>query len=188
MDDQFSDAARRTGKARRVSAVGGDAAADARDPHASRGCGVGRCAREERPAQRSRDSRRTPNRLLGSPPLQPPRLFPPSCALQTQGHAMSRPADRRKEFSMTEDARPPLSRRLMMRLMPPLCRVLNVPMRLVLALPISTPLGKRLMLAYLTGRKTGHHYRQPISYVRHGETLLTPGGGRWKLNLVEGQP
>ena len=43
------------------------------------------------------------------------------------------------------------------------------------------------MLVYLTGRKTGRHYRQPISYVRDGETLLTPGGGRWKLNLVEGQ-
>src|SRR5262249_36705 len=28
----------------------------------------------------------------------------------------------------------------------------------------------------------------PISYVRDGETLLTPGGGRWKLNLVEHQP
>src|SRR5262245_57165328 len=101
---------------------------------------------------------------------------------------MGRPAVRRKEISMTDDARPPLSRRLMMRLMPRVFRVVNVPMRLVLALPISTPLGKRLMLAYLTGRKTGRHYRQPISYVRDGETLLTPGGGRWKLNLVEGQP
>jgi hypothetical protein len=88
---------------------------------------------------------------------------------------------------MTDDARPPLSRRLMMRLMPRVFRVINVPMRLVLALPVSTPLGKRLMLAYLTGRKTGRHYRQPISYVRDGEMLLTPGGGRWKLNLVEGQ-
>jgi hypothetical protein len=60
-------------------------------------------------------------------------------------------------------------------------------MRLILGLPTSTPLGKRLMLAYLTGRKSGRHYRQPISYVRDGGTLLTPGGGRWKLNLVEGQ-
>jgi hypothetical protein len=44
------------------------------------------------------------------------------------------------------------------------------------------------MLVYLTGRKTGRHYRQPVSYIRDGESLLTPGGGRWKLNLVEGQP
>jgi hypothetical protein len=88
---------------------------------------------------------------------------------------------------MTDEAPPPL-RRLQMRLLPVVFRVVNLPMRSVLALPIATPLGKRLMLAYLTGRKTGRHYRQPISYVRDGETLLTPGGGRWKLNLVEGQP
>src|SRR5262249_43242895 len=74
------------------------------------------------------------------------------------------------------------------RVMPNVFRVVNVPMRLMLGLPISTPFGKRLMLAYLTGRRTGRHYRQPISYVRDGETLLTPGGGRWKLNLVERQP
>jgi hypothetical protein len=76
----------------------------------------------------------------------------------------------------------------MMRLMPRVFRVVNVPMRSVLALPIATPLGKRLMLVYLTGRKTGRRYRQPVSYVRDGAMLLTPGGGRWKLNLVEGTP
>ncbi|HXZ66225.1 MAG TPA: hypothetical protein VEH05_15915, partial [Streptosporangiaceae bacterium] len=31
-------------------------------------------------------------------------------------------------------------------------------------------------------------YRQPVSYVRDGDALLTPGGGRWKLNLVGGTP
>jgi hypothetical protein len=66
--------------------------------------------------------------------------------------------------------------------------IVNVPMRLILELPIATPLGKRLMLVYLTGRKTGRHYKQPVSYVRDGDALLTPGGGRWKLNLVEGRP
>jgi hypothetical protein len=89
---------------------------------------------------------------------------------------------------MTDQPRPPFSRRLMMRVMPRIFRVVNVPMRSVLALPIATPLGKRLMLVYLTGRKTGRQYRQPVSYVPDGETLLTPGGGRWKFNLVEGQP
>ena len=88
---------------------------------------------------------------------------------------------------MTTDARPPLSRRLMTKGMPVVFRVVNVPMRFVLGLPVSTPLGKRLMLLDLAGRKTGRHYRQPVSYVRDGETLRTPGGGRWKLNLVEGQ-
>jgi hypothetical protein len=33
-------------------------------------------------------------------------------------------------------------------------------------------LGKRLMLVYLTGRKSGRQYRQPISYIQDGETLL----------------
>jgi hypothetical protein len=35
-------------------------------------------------------------------------------------------------------------------------RVVNV-----LGLPVATPLGKRLMLVFLTGRKTGKQYRQP---------------------------
>jgi hypothetical protein len=43
------------------------------------------------------------------------------------------------------------------------------------------------MLVYFTGRKSGRTYRQPVSYVRADDTLLTPGGGRWKLNLQEGQ-
>jgi deazaflavin-dependent oxidoreductase (nitroreductase family) len=41
------------------------------------------------------------------------------------------------------------------------------------------------MLVSLTGRKTGKHYEQPVSYVPDGDTLLTPGGGKWKLNLRE---
>jgi F420H(2)-dependent quinone reductase len=83
---------------------------------------------------------------------------------------------------------PPLSRRVMVRVMPVVFRIVNVPMRLILSLRTATPPGKRLMLVYLTGRKSGRHYRQPISYIRDGETLLTPGGGKWKLNLVDGEP
>lgn len=67
-------------------------------------------------------------------------------------------------------------------------RIVNIPMRIVLGLPVATPPGKRLMLAFIVGRKTGKTYRQPMSYVRDGETLLTPGGGRWKLNLQDGMP
>jgi hypothetical protein len=89
---------------------------------------------------------------------------------------------------MTAEARLPRSRRLLMRVMPVVFRVFNVPMRFVLGLPIKTPLGKRLMLVYLTGRKTGRRSRQPVSYIRDEESLLTPGGGRWKLNLAAGQP
>jgi hypothetical protein len=38
------------------------------------------------------------------------------------------------------------------------------------------------------GRRTGRTYLQPVSYVRDGETLLTPGGGRWTRNLNDGEP
>jgi hypothetical protein len=78
----------------------------------------------------------------------------------------------------------PLGRRLQARMM----RVINVPMRIVLGLRFATPLSGRLMLVFLTGRRTGKSYRQPVSYVRQGTTLLTPGGGKWKLNLQEGRP
>jgi hypothetical protein len=64
---------------------------------------------------------------------------------------------------------------------------LNVPMRFILGLPFATPLSGQLMLLYLTGRKTGRSYHQPVSYVPDGDTLLTPGGGRWKLNLRPGE-
>jgi len=66
--------------------------------------------------------------------------------------------------------------------------IVNVPMRIVLGLPVATPLGKRLMLAFIVGRKTGRTYHQPMSYVRDGNTLLTPGGGKWKLNLQDEKP
>ena len=68
-----------------------------------------------------------------------------------------------------------------------LMNLVNVPMRFLLRLPIATPLSRQLMLLYLTGRKTGKTYLQPVSFVRDGDTLLTPGGGRWKLNLREGE-
>ena len=57
--------------------------------------------------------------------------------------------------------------------------------RPLLSLPFGTPISKRLMLIELTGRKSGRVYKQPVSYVRDGDTLLTPGGGNWKLNLRE---
>jgi deazaflavin-dependent oxidoreductase (nitroreductase family) len=101
-------------------------------------------------------------------PDQSPRPDPPSA----------------QESSRSGRARPPLGRRLQTRVF----RVVNVPMRAILGLPFGTPLGRNLMLAYIVGRKSGKTYRQPVSYVRDGETLLTPGGGRWKLNLSAGLP
>jgi deazaflavin-dependent oxidoreductase (nitroreductase family) len=67
-------------------------------------------------------------------------------------------------------------------------RAINVPMRAVLGLPVPTPLGANLMLISYTGRKTGKAYRQPVSYVRDDDVLLTPGGGRWTLNLRDERP
>lgn len=67
-------------------------------------------------------------------------------------------------------------------------RIVNVPMRTVLGMPFPTPLGGNLMLISYTGRKTGRAYRQPVSYARDGGVLLTPGGGRWTLNLRDGRP
>jgi hypothetical protein len=67
-----------------------------------------------------------------------------------------------------------------------LMRVVNVPMRRLLRLPFRTPLNRRLILLTFTGRKTGRMYRQPVSYVPDGDTLLTPAGGRWKLTCVRG--
>jgi deazaflavin-dependent oxidoreductase (nitroreductase family) len=69
-----------------------------------------------------------------------------------------------------------------------LFRLVNVPMRALLALPFPTPPGNRLMLVHHIGRKTGKHYRQPVSYVRDGDTLLTPGGGNWTRNLRDSEP
>ena len=45
----------------------------------------------------------------------------------------------------------PLGRRIQARMM----NVVNIPMRRILGLPFPTPLGGRLMLASLTGRRTG---------------------------------
>lgn len=85
---------------------------------------------------------------------------------------------------MPTSARRPLARRVQQRVF----RVVNVPMRLILGLPFATPLSGRLMLVFLTGRKTGRSYHQPVSYVRDGAVLLTPGGGNWKLNLTDAKP
>ncbi len=85
---------------------------------------------------------------------------------------------------MSERPNRPLGRRIQARVM----SMFNIPMRILLRLPFPTPLSGRLMLISYTGRKTGKAYLQPVSYVQYGDTLLTPGGGKWKLNLQDGQP
>jgi hypothetical protein len=84
----------------------------------------------------------------------------------------------------SRQSRRPLARRAQARFF----RMVNVPMRAALSLPFETPLSRRLMLITYTGRRSGKRYRQPLSYVAHDGVLLTPGGGRWKLNLRPGEP
>lgn len=95
--------------------------------------------------------------------------------------------EQQPEQRSEEQPTPPPSR-FRRSVQPKLMKLANVPMRQVLALPVPTPLGSRLMLAHIVGRRTGKHYRQPISYVRDGDVLLTPGGGKWKLNLDPATP
>jgi hypothetical protein len=85
---------------------------------------------------------------------------------------------------MSRKPKPRLGRRIQARV----TSMLNIFMRPILRLPFPTPLTKRLMLVSFTGRKTGRTYQQPLSYVQQDDTLLTPGGGKWKLNLREDQP
>jgi F420H(2)-dependent quinone reductase len=84
----------------------------------------------------------------------------------------------------SERLKRPLSRQIQARIM----ALVNVPMRVLLGLPFPTPLSGRLMLISYTGRKTGKLYRLPVSYVQQDKMLLTPGGGKWKWNLQDGQP
>lgn len=84
---------------------------------------------------------------------------------------------------MSEQDRRPFRRQWQARLM----RLVNVPMRLALRLPFKTPLNQQLMLLSYRGRKSGKSYLQPVSFVPDDGTLLTPGGGKWKLNLRDGE-
>lgn len=84
---------------------------------------------------------------------------------------------------MPTKPKPPFGRWIQARVM----SMLNVFMRPILRLPFPTPITKRLMLVSFTNRKTGKAYQQPVSFVQQGNTLLTPGGGKWKLNLREDQ-
>ena len=85
---------------------------------------------------------------------------------------------------VSERPKRPLSRQIQACVM----AVVNVPMRVLLGLPFPTPLSGQLMLIAYTGRKTAKLYRQPLSYVQQDKVLLTPGGGKWKWNLQDGQP
>jgi F420H(2)-dependent quinone reductase len=108
----------------------------------------------------------------------PAGASPPAANLGTAGPAVGAPVP-----AQATAANPVAQGRRQARIM----RIVNVPMRAVLSLPFPTPLSANLMLVAYTGVKSGKAYLQPVSYARDGDTLLTPGGGRWTLNLKGGR-
>src|SRR5690348_5464588 len=96
-------------------------------------------------------------------------------------HTSTRRIDPERDRQMTQPHPRPYNKHGTQRLM----RLINVPMRLALRIPFPTPLNRQLMLLSFTGRKSGRQYKQPVSYITNGGALLTPGGGKWKLNLRE---
>jgi len=48
-------------------------------------------------------------------------------------------------------------------------------------------MSRQLLLVSFMGRKTGRSYMRPVSYVRDGNELLIPGGGKWWKNLGSGR-
>ena len=59
-------------------------------------------------------------------------------------------------------------------------------MRSVLAGRLHATMSRNLMLVSFTGRSSGRVYMTPVSYVREGDDLLVPGGGRWWKNFGAG--
>ena len=51
----------------------------------------------------------------------------------------------------------------------------------ILGLPVDPPVAHFTPVTLANGVS-------PVSYVRDGDVLLTPGGGRWTLNLAGGRP
>ena len=51
----------------------------------------------------------------------------------------------------------------------------------ILGLPVDPPVAHFTPVTLANGVS-------PVSYVRDGDVLLTPGGGRWTLNLADGRP
>ncbi|WP_344752725.1 nitroreductase/quinone reductase family protein [Gryllotalpicola koreensis] len=66
-------------------------------------------------------------------------------------------------------------------------RAMNVLMRGVLAAPgLAHLAGKRLLVLYVIGRKSGKEYRIPVAYEREGGELLIGTSARWARNLRTG--
>jgi len=51
---------------------------------------------------------------------------------------------------------------------------------------IAQPMGRRLIVVHVTGRKSGRRYVIPIAYLRDGDDLLTGSPFAWGRNLRTG--
>ncbi|MGC2168477.1 MAG: hypothetical protein WA580_05185 [Acidimicrobiales bacterium] len=67
-------------------------------------------------------------------------------------------------------------------------RPVNRIVRGLLATPLVCRLvGKRLLVVYLVGRKTGRHYAVPVAYTRANGNLLVGSPFSWIRNLRSGE-
>lgn len=68
-------------------------------------------------------------------------------------------------------------------------KALNVVMRAVLATPgLHRAVSNRVLVLDVVGRKSGRRYRIPVGYTTTPHGLLIGTAGRWRRNLVEGEP
>lgn len=67
-------------------------------------------------------------------------------------------------------------------------RLVNVVVRGLLRMPgAAALLGQRLLVLYLTGRKSGRRYVVPVAYLRHRGDLLLGTSARRRHNLRSGE-
>src|SRR5215475_12435833 len=53
---------------------------------------------------------------------------------------------------------------------------------------ISRAVGRRLVVVYVVGRKSGRRFVVPVAYTQHGDALLIGTPFAWGRNLRNGQP
>jgi len=69
----------------------------------------------------------------------------------------------------------------------PAQRAVNAVMRAVLATPgLAQLIGRRLLVLYVVGRKSGKQYVVPVAYLKDGDELLIGTSARWVRNLRTG--
>jgi deazaflavin-dependent oxidoreductase (nitroreductase family) len=71
----------------------------------------------------------------------------------------------------------------------PLQGLVNRVVRVLLRTPLLCRLaGRRLLVVYVVGRKSGRHYAVPVAYTRINESLLVGSQFGWVHNLCTGEP